>query len=114
MPVYEYECKKCGHRFELIQKVSDPPPAKCPKCKEGEIQKLLSAAGLQFKGSGWYVTDYSNKGKSHAEAGSKENPKSAEASKEGAKATPAPKEKGKGTESSKGTGSAPPKGSENK
>ena len=57
MPLYEYECKKCHHRFERIQnKFSDPAPA-CPKC-QGEVEQLLHAPAVQFKGSGWYVTDY--------------------------------------------------------
>jgi putative FmdB family regulatory protein len=56
VPLYEYQCKKCGHRFERIQKFSDPTPA-CPKCK-GEVEQLLHAPAVQFKGSGWYVTDY--------------------------------------------------------
>jgi putative FmdB family regulatory protein len=56
VPLYEYECKKCHHRFERIQKFSDPAPA-CPKCK-GEVEQLLHAPAVQFKGSGWYVTDY--------------------------------------------------------
>lgn len=62
MPIYEYKCEKCGHTFEAIQKVSDQPITTCPKCS-GVTTKIISAAGLQFKGSGWYVTDYSNKGK---------------------------------------------------
>jgi putative FmdB family regulatory protein len=57
VPLYEYECKKCHHRFERIQKTfSDPAPA-CPKC-QGEVEQLLHAPAVQFKGSGWYVTDY--------------------------------------------------------
>lgn len=57
MPLYEYECKKCHHRFERIQKsFSDPAPS-CPKCK-GKVEQLLHAPAVQFKGSGWYVTDY--------------------------------------------------------
>lgn len=60
MPLYEYECTKCGHRFELIQKFSDPPVEKCPRCK-APVRKLLSAPAIQFKGTGWYVTDYGKK-----------------------------------------------------
>jgi putative FmdB family regulatory protein len=56
VPLYEYECKKCHHRFERIQKFSDPVPV-CPKCKS-EVEQLLHAPAVQFKGSGWYVTDY--------------------------------------------------------
>jgi putative FmdB family regulatory protein len=61
MPLYEYKCKKCGHRFERIQKFSDPPVKKCPECG-GVVEQLLSAPAVQFKGSGWYVTDYAKKG----------------------------------------------------
>jgi putative FmdB family regulatory protein len=62
MPLYEYECTKCGHRFEVIQKRSNSPASRCPKCK-GKVRKLLSAPAIHFKGSGWYVTDYGGKGK---------------------------------------------------
>ena len=62
MPLYEYECAACGHRFERIQKFSDPPVKECPKCG-GEVHKLIAAPAVQFKGSGWYVTDYAAKGK---------------------------------------------------
>lgn len=62
MPLYEYQCRKCGHRFEEIQKFSDKPIKRCPKCKKGTVDKLPSAPAVQFKGSGWYVTDYGRKG----------------------------------------------------
>ena len=61
MPIYEYECKKCGHLFEVIQKISDGPIKKCEKCK-GKVERLISSPAIQFKGSGWYVTDYARKG----------------------------------------------------
>jgi putative FmdB family regulatory protein len=57
MPLYEYECKKCHHRFERIQKFSDPHVKKCPDCG-GPVEQVISAPAVQFKGSGWYVTDY--------------------------------------------------------
>jgi putative FmdB family regulatory protein len=60
MPLYEYECKKCHQRFERIQKFSDPHVKKCPKCG-GPIEQVISAPAVQFKGSGWYVTDYAKK-----------------------------------------------------
>lgn len=60
MPLYEYQCKKCGHRFEKIQKFSDPLVKKCPKCG-GAVEQTISAPAVQFKGSGWYVTDYAKK-----------------------------------------------------
>jgi putative FmdB family regulatory protein len=60
MPNYEYLCQKCGHRFEKIQKFSDAMLKKCPECG-GKIEQVLSAPAVQFKGSGWYVTDYAKK-----------------------------------------------------
>lgn len=60
MPLYEYQCRKCRHRFERIQKFSDPPAAKCPECG-GRVEQLLSAPAVHFKGTGWYATDYAGK-----------------------------------------------------
>ncbi len=60
MPLYEYECDQCGHRFERIQKFSDPQADTCPKCG-GSVRKLFSSPAIQFKGTGWYVTDYAKK-----------------------------------------------------
>ena len=60
MPLYEYVCAACGHRFERIQKFADPPLEQCPKCG-GAVHKLQSAPAFQFKGSGWYITDYARK-----------------------------------------------------
>ena len=57
MPLYEYECEKCGHRFEKIQKFSDPLEDTCPTCG-GKVHKLASSPAIQFKGSGFYITDY--------------------------------------------------------
>ena len=62
MPLYEYECTECGHRTELLQRYGDPPLDKCPECGS-TVRKLFSAPAVQFKGTGWYVTDYANKGK---------------------------------------------------
>ena len=62
MPIYEYKCSKCGHKIEVIQKMSDQPITVCEKCN-GSMSKVISPAGLMFKGSGWYITDYSSKGK---------------------------------------------------
>ena len=62
MPLYEYQCDACGHRFELIQKFSDPPAETCTSCSGGPVRKLLSSPAFQFKGSGWYITDYARKG----------------------------------------------------
>ena len=60
MPLYEYQCKKCGHRFEEIRKFSDKHLTKCRECG-GALEQVLSAPAVQFKGSGWYVTDYAKK-----------------------------------------------------
>ena len=60
MPLYEYKCEKCGNQFEKIEKHSAPTTQKCPKCG-AKAQRMISAAGIQFKGSGWYVTDYKGK-----------------------------------------------------
>lgn len=62
MPIYEYRCLECGHQEEHLQKVSEPPLTDCPSCGKPSYKKLLSAAGFQLKGSGWYATDFRNKG----------------------------------------------------
>ena len=67
MPLYEYECDACGHRFERIQKFSDALVSTCPEC-DGAVRKLLSSPAIRFKGTGWYVTDYAKKKPSEAEA----------------------------------------------
>ena len=61
MPLYEYRCKQCGHQFEKIQSFSAPDEKECPVCK-GPVERLISAPAIQFKGAGWYVTDYAGKG----------------------------------------------------
>ncbi len=63
MPLYEYRCKNCGHQFEKIQSFSAPDEKECPVC-QGPLERLISASAIQFKGSGWYATDYASKGKS--------------------------------------------------
>ena|SRR5579871_1239644 len=70
MPLYEYQCKKCGHTFEKIQKFSDKMVKKCPECG-GQVEQTISAPAVQFKGSGWYVTDYAKK--SHAPSSSSDS-----------------------------------------
>lgn len=60
MPIYEYECKACGHIFDTIQSFSEEPLTNCPVCKEPELKKLISASAFHLKGSGWYVTDFKN------------------------------------------------------
>ncbi len=61
MPLYEYQCDSCGHRFELIRKFSDPPLDVCPNCGKGPVTKQVSSPAIQFKGSGFYITDYAKK-----------------------------------------------------
>ena len=68
MPIYEYECQKCG-TFEATQRITEKPLSKCPTCK-GKVKKLISNTSFQLKGTGWYITDYARKGK---EAGKSEN-----------------------------------------
>jgi putative FmdB family regulatory protein len=62
MPIYEYRCSACGHELEVLQKLSDPLLTGCPKCGKPALTKLLSAAGFQLKGSGWYATDFKSSG----------------------------------------------------
>ena len=68
MPLYEYECEACGQRFERIQKFSDPIADTCPLCGKGPVQRLMSSPAIQFKGAGWYITDYAKKGKSEGKS----------------------------------------------
>ncbi len=70
MPIYEYECRKCNARQEVYQKVNDKPPKKCSKCG-GRLDRMVSAPAIQFKGSGWYVTDYAGGSKKAAEKAEK-------------------------------------------
>ena len=71
MPLYEYQCEACGKRFEVIRKFSDPPLETCTQCGKGPVQRLVSSPAIQFKGTGWYITDYAQKGKSESSDGSK-------------------------------------------
>jgi putative FmdB family regulatory protein len=61
MPIYEYRCDACGHQEEFLQRASEPPLTECPVCRKPSFHKLLSAAGFQLKGSGWYATDFKSK-----------------------------------------------------
>lgn len=67
MPIYEYRCEACGHQDEHLQKISEPQLTVCPACRKPTYKKMLSAAGFQLKGSGWYATDFKNTGKKPAE-----------------------------------------------
>jgi putative FmdB family regulatory protein len=68
MPIYEYRCNHCGHELEALQKLSDPVLKDCPDCHTDSLVKLVSAAGFQLKGSGWYATDFRNGGKPAAKS----------------------------------------------
>jgi putative FmdB family regulatory protein len=67
MPIYEYRCSACGNELEALQKLSDPPLTQCPACHADALVKLVTAAGFQLKGSGWYATDFKTAGKKPAE-----------------------------------------------
>jgi putative FmdB family regulatory protein len=104
MPLYEYECEKCGHRFEKIQKFSDKMVKKCPQCG-GRVEQMISAPAVQFKGSGWYVTDYANKSHPPAsDGGSNSDSKKEDKSKSEASKNDSSKE-GSAKETSKETSS---------
>ncbi len=85
MPIYEYRCKACGYEKEYLQRMSDAPLTDCPKCGKRTFDKLMSAAGFQLKGSGWYATDFKNSGSSSK----KESAKRTEGKKEESKPGPA-------------------------
>ena len=86
MPIYEYECKSCGHRLEAIQRISDDPLRDCPECGKPELKKLISAAGFRLKGGGWYETDF--------KSGKKKNLAQSEAAKEAKSSSKSDKKSG--------------------
>ena len=98
MPIYEYRCKDCGSHFEKLQKVSDEPLTVCEKC-EGKLEKQLSLSGFQFKGEGWYVTDYAGKKSGESAENGAEKSKGGESTTENAKS--ASKEKAEKTDTAK-------------
>jgi putative FmdB family regulatory protein len=89
MPIYEYQCESCHHRFEKLQKVSDKPCKKCPNCG-GTLRKLVSSPAIQFKGKGFYINDYPKKNSAEAEGkakdGDKDKPPAAKAGEKPAEA----------------------------
>jgi putative FmdB family regulatory protein len=84
LPLYEYRCKNCGHIFEKIQSFSAPEEKECPVCK-GEVERLISAPAIQFKGAGWYVNDYAGKSRAKSSSGDSTASGDKPASAEGAK-----------------------------
>lgn len=73
MPIYEYQCTACGHHLDIMQKITEEPIKTCPNCNKETLRKLISAAGFQLKGTGWYATDFRNKGKREAPQSSTQN-----------------------------------------
>ena len=106
MPLYEYQCDACGHRFELIQKFSDPAPAACTACTKGPMRRLQSSPAIQFKGSGWYITDYARKGSGES-AGSAKSPDSSESKTSPSPASDAGPKTDSGSKSESAAPSAP-------
>jgi putative FmdB family regulatory protein len=80
MPIYEYQCKECSDRHEIIQRISDPPLTHCPKCG-GEMKKLMSSPAIQFKGSGFYKTDYPSSSSSSSSSSKSETSSSSKSDK---------------------------------
>jgi putative FmdB family regulatory protein len=112
VPLYEYQCKKCKHKFEKIQKFSDPPVRKCPECGS-PVEKVMHAPNVQFKGTGWYVTDYGGKSdKSKTDGGSEKS--SAEKGGSEKKETTAKEDGARSKDKDTGSKKSEPKKSESK
>ncbi len=86
MPIYEYQCKECGHRLEALQKISDAPLKECPQCHHEALGKLVSASSFRLKGGGWYETDFKTGAKRH---GTQDTPAASSESKADKAAVPA-------------------------
>ena len=71
MPIYEYQCEKCGHVFDTLQRISEDPLVDCPECNEPALKKLVSAPAFRLKGSGWYETDFKTGNKKNVAGGDK-------------------------------------------
>ena len=122
MPIYEYRCAKCGHQLEVLQRISEPPLTKCPECGKKSLKKMVTAAGFQLKGTGWYATDFKNsgnKGKSKETSGegaakessTKESSSKESATKESASKESTSKESTTKESSKSGSSTASPAGS---
>ena len=105
MPIYEYRCAACGHQQEFLQKVSDAPMTVCTKCGKPAFEKMVTAAGFQLKGSGWYATDFKNSGSKSPAPAKDAGAKSADAKPAG---DAAPAADSKPASDSSGTASTPP------
>jgi len=111
MPLYEYQCEACGKRFEVIRKFSDPPLEICTLCGKGPVQRLQSSPAIQFKGTGWYITDYAQKGKSEGgeskstSEGKKSDDKTSDAPKTDAQKSDTKKSEGSSSTTSSSSGS---------
>lgn len=105
MPLYEYQCEACAHRFEQIRRFSDPPLEACPRCG-GAVRKLLSSPAIQFKGTGWYVTDYAQQGRKDPSDAADPAESKAAAPADGAASKPDGKDGGKSGDSTGSSDSA--------
>ena len=108
MPLYEYQCERCHHRFEQIRRFSDPPVTCCPQC-DGAVRKLVSSPAIQFKGTGWYVTDYARK-EAKGESASSEGGKTTDSASTNSDGKTTKPSDAKVTSGSKKTGTATPAG----
>jgi len=108
MPIYEYRCADCGFQNEYLQKVSEPPMTVCPSCGKEAFRKLLTAAGFQLKGSGWYVTDFRNSDKGASKSAPSQSAKGDSGGGEGAGggSSSESKSESSGTSGDKGAASA--------
>jgi putative FmdB family regulatory protein len=108
MPIYEYRCASCGFQSEYLQKVSDPPRSVCPQCAQPTFNKLVTAAGFQLKGSGWYATDFKGKGTAPGPAEKKDGAEAKPAgdTKESKSSTEGSKSSTEGSKSSTGAAAA--------
>jgi putative FmdB family regulatory protein len=102
MPIYEYRCPNCGV-FDVMQKITEQPLKKCPRCKKAKVSKLISNTAFQLKGSGWYVTDYANKGRNGAATD-----KSSDSSSSGDSSSDSSSSDGKGSDSKASDASTSP------
>jgi putative FmdB family regulatory protein len=107
MPLYEYRCQACGHHFEKIQKFSDPPVDVCPSCGARDVEKLLSSPAIQFKGSGWYITDYARKDAGKSEPAAKTGDAEAKPAPTDSKTAPKPASDSGGASASSSPAPAP-------